>query len=131
MIVDDDADVLEMLQRLLRLEGYEAEGFADPLAAVEAMRAEPFHIVLADIRMPQMSGIRLLREVRAVNPMCAVIMLTGYSSMGNVVECLEAGAADYFTKPLNAVEELLGAVRYARDKIIRWRNAIRMGTVAV
>ncbi len=130
MVVDDEPEIQRMLGRLLRLEGYEVEEYEDPKAALEAANQNNCNVAILDICMPGMSGVELLKQIRARNPMCAVIMLTGYSNMGNVVECLEHGAVDFFTKPVDDTEEFLRAVSYASDKIARWRRAVGMSQVS-
>ena len=69
--------------------------------ALEAFTANPFPIVVTDIRMPGMDGLALLERVRNQNPDTQVVMITGHGDMDNAVECLRLGAADFIAKPVN------------------------------
>ena len=124
LIVDDEPEILNMLRRNLALEDYEIFTTTDPQEALELMKKELFALVLTDIKMPGMSGVDLLSEIKRINPLANVIMMTGYSSMSNVVDCLGSGAVDYFVKPFLDLDLLLQALDQARARVERWRAAI-------
>ena len=124
LIVDDEIEILNMLRRNLELEGYSVTVTTKPQEAVDLMRKELFNLVLTDIKMPGMSGVELLKEIKRINPLANVIMMTGYSSMDKVVDCLGAGAVDYFTKPFDELETILEALGQAQTRIGRWRKAM-------
>ena len=126
LIVDDEEEIVRMLRRSLELEGYEITTATSPLAAVDLMKKELFNLVLTDIKMPGMSGVELLKEIKRINPLANVIMMTGYSSMSHVVDCLGAGAMDYFVKPFNDLGVIIRALAEARGRVLRWRAAIGM-----
>jgi CheY-like chemotaxis protein len=124
LIVDDEKEILNMLERLLGFEGYEVVAATSPIEALDLMRRELFNLVLTDIKMPGMSGIELLIELKRINPLVNVIMMTGYSNMRHVVDCLSSGAVDYFVKPFTDLEIIVQALGQARDRIERWRAAM-------
>lgn len=124
LVVDDEVEILQMMRRNLELEGYDVVTTTDPLEAVQLIKRELFSLILTDIKMPGMSGIELLREVKKINPLANVIIMTGYSSMANVVDCLGSGAMDYFVKPFVDLDIIITAINQARDRIERWRGSM-------
>jgi len=124
LIVDDEEEILNMLRRNLEMEGYEVKTTTKPSEAVNMMEEELFNLVLLDIKMPGMSGIELLEELKRINPLANIIMMTGYSSMANVVDCLGSGAMDYFVKPFNDLDLIIQALDQARSRVERWRAAM-------
>jgi DNA-binding NtrC family response regulator len=126
LIVDDEEEILNMLRRNMEMEGYDVTTTTSPFKAVELMKQELFNLVLTDIKMPEMTGVELLREIKRINPLVNVIMMTGYSTMSNVVDCLGSGAMDYFVKPFADLNVIIQAVDQARDRIKRWRYSMGM-----
>ncbi len=124
LIVDDEEEILNMLRRNFELEGYEVTITASPLEAVDLMRDELFNLVLTDIRMPDMSGVDLLQEIKKINPLANVVMMTAYSNMSNVVDCLGSGAIDYLVKPFGDLDQVIKVIDQARDRIERWRSSM-------
>ena len=124
LIVDDEQEILNMLRRNLELEGYTVSVTTNPAEALEMMKKELYNLVITDVKMPGMSGVELLREVKRVNPLANVIIMTGYSTMSNVVECLGSGAVDYFVKPFKDLDMVITALEQARGRVERWREAM-------
>lgn len=124
LIVDDEQEILNMLRRNLEMEGYEVKTTLSPSEALVLMKRELFNLVMLDIKMPGMSGVDLLQELKQINPLSNIIMMTGYSSMANVVDCLGSGAVDYFVKPFGDIELIIQALSQARDRIDRWQAAM-------
>lgn len=126
LIVDDEQEVINMLQRNLEVDGFEVDGATGKEEALEKFRDKLHPLVLLDIKIPGTSGPELLREFNDINPLVNVVMITGYSSMENVVECLGNGAVDYFTKPVN-MDQMVETCKQLDQKIDRWRDSIGMG----
>ncbi len=100
LVVDDDEIILTSLSELLKLEGYEVET-ADRFASASArLGAAEFHVVIADVSMPEVSGFELLKLCRNRYPDTAVIMVTGYGTIEDAVQAMRHGAFDYLTKPI-------------------------------
>ena len=126
LIVDDEEEILNMLRRNFELEDYEVTVTPNPFQAVELMKERLFNLVLLDIKMPGMSGVDLLQELKRINPLANIVMMTGYSNMAYVVDCIGAGAVDYFVKPFNDLDLIIKALGQARDRVNRWRAAMGM-----
>ena len=124
LIVDDEKDILVMLRRHLELEGYNVFVAESGEEAMELMFKHFFNVVICDIRLPNCDGKDLLKKIRHLNLLCNVIMITGYSSMENVVFCLGDGATDYFTKPITDIDLLINTIKYTFQKIARWRRTL-------
>ncbi|MFB6345310.1 MAG: response regulator [bacterium] len=125
LVVDDEEEIVSMLRRNLELEGYNVDGAHNKQQAIEAMEKELYPIVLLDIKFPNTSGSELLEVLHEINPFVNVVMITGYSSMENVVDCLGGGAVDYFTKPLD-MDLVVDRLDEIDRKISRWEESVGM-----
>lgn len=125
LLVDDEEELIIALERVLRLEGYSVDYTTSPKEALEIIKNKKYHIVLADIIMPEMDGIELLAEIKEYDPLTQVIMMTGYSTMEKTVRCLEKGASDYILKPFKDSGQVTEAVRLSEVKLRRWWESMR------
>jgi len=91
LIVDDDRDICETMEEILRLEGYEPSVALSGAAALAALRHASFDVVLLDIRMPEMDGIETLRRLREIDAGLPVIMHTAYGVDARVRQALDLG----------------------------------------
>jgi len=105
LIVDDDAAHRQMLDTVLKAEGYDTSHAVDGGEAVTAVEQRFYDLVLMDVRMSRMGGIEALKRIRALSPKLPIIIMTAYASVGTAVEALKSGAFDYLTKPLD-IDEL-------------------------
>lgn len=99
LIVDDDPSVLESSSSLLKECGYSViscESAKDAMAKLQKNRVD---VVLTDIRMPGVSGIELLEEIRSLNPGIPVILMTAYAELDIAIEAMGKGAFDFIIKP--------------------------------
>ena len=112
LITDDEADVRWTLAHLMKRQGLEPMEAATGEAALRILRTEMVDVVLVDLRMPGMSGLELLKEVRQIDHGTPVILITGVGSIESAVEAMKNGAQDYVTKPIDT-ERLSLAVRRA------------------
>jgi putative nucleotidyltransferase with HDIG domain len=103
-VVDDDLAVCRAIALNLRAEGYEVEQATSAPAALERLQRSPYDVMLCDIRMPEISGLELLRKALAIDEQLAVIMLTGVLDAATATSALRGGALDYVTKPFQAAE---------------------------
>jgi DNA-binding NtrC family response regulator len=124
LIVDDEIEILLMLRRNLEMEGYQVTTTVNPQEALDLARRNLFNLIVTDIKTPGMSGVTLLKEIKRINPLANVIVMTGFSSMAHVVDCLGNGAVDYFVKPFPDVDILIQAIHQARDRLNRWRTSM-------
>ncbi|MBI1930043.1 response regulator [Candidatus Poribacteria bacterium] len=105
MVIDDELGTRESLRMLLK-NNYDVIVQEDPIKALEYLSSHPVDVVISDIRMPQMSGIELLKKIKEISPSIEVIMVTAYASVTTVQEAWQSEAAGYMTKPFskNGVE---------------------------
>lgn len=99
LVVDDNEFVLESTSLLLMNFGYRVVSCSVPGEAIELFRKDPFDIVLADIKMPKVTGIELLSRVHAINRDVPVILMTAYAELGVAVNAVKEGAFDFIIKP--------------------------------
>lgn len=104
LIVDDDEQILKVLARLLADEGYHVSTASDPRAAYSMLRASSFDLLITDYRMPEMTGLELIRDARLLHPDLAAILITGFAVPDASVEAAEPGAYDLMFKPLKLAE---------------------------
>jgi signal transduction histidine kinase len=123
LIVDDEIAHMQALRDTLQDHGFAALGFNNGPAALAALRQSPFDLLLADLMMPGMDGIALLREALAIDPMLVGIIMTGEGTIGTAVEAMQSGALDYILKPfkLSAILPVLG--RGLQIRRLRQENA--------
>jgi DNA-binding NtrC family response regulator len=120
LVVDDSPETLEVLRRNLESAGYRvftAPGVAEALAV---LGSTPIDLVITDFRMPEVSGLGLVRHIRENLRDTEVVMITGYASIEGAVEAIKTGAEEYLAKPFTE-DELIEAVRRALDKLTRRR----------
>ena len=101
LVVDDEADVLELLMDFLRSKGYEVLTASDGVEAMRKVREERPQAILLDVRMPKMDGLEVLRQVRKTDKEIGVIMITGVNEEETGRQAMEMGASDYIVKPLD------------------------------
>jgi len=110
LVVEDEEKISRLLEIELEIEGYKVTRFANGSEALEAYRAGGWDLALLDVMLPGMSGIELLRRIRAQDAATPVILLTAKGSVEDKVSGLDYGANDYVTKPFQ-IEELLARIR--------------------
>src|SRR3954471_19718455 len=99
LVVDDTPLIREHLRVILEMDGFEVETASDGRSALACGRERLFHLVITDLRMPDMSGIELLTAVRAEKLPFGVIVLTGHGDTQVALDAMKAGADDFVTKP--------------------------------
>lgn len=131
LVVDDDASLAEMLQLVLRQEGFDTTWCASGDAALEAFRSSSYDLVLLDLMLPGLDGVAVCRRIRADSGV-PIVMLTAKSDTGDVVDGLEAGADDYIAKPFKP-RELVARIwtRLRRPPVESESDTIRVGDVTI
>lgn len=125
LIVDDSAAVRGFLADLLKQEGYRAVYVPDADSALDFLRSNVVDLVLLDIKMPGLSGIDLLKQLKLLYPDIVAIMMTGYASLDSAREAILSGAADYVFKPFRN-EEILLSITNAIEKLRIKRENVRL-----
>jgi DNA-binding NtrC family response regulator len=115
LVVDDEMIVCESCKRILEEEGYEVETALSGKEAFEKMKANPFDIVITDLKMPGIDGMEVLKSFRKEYPDSIIIMITGFSTVETAVEAMKLGAFDYIPKPFTP-DEVSVVVKKAIEK---------------
>lgn len=111
LVVDDEASIRDLLSKTLALADYEVETAADAADALNRIRAVPYDLMIADLRMPGMDGLTLIRQAKRIRAELPVIIITGYSSEASAIEAVNLGAAGYLRKPFRVPEVLAAAAK--------------------
>lgn len=114
LVIDDEPSIREVIRRLLAQEGYDVTEAADGRSGLAAAERQ-LDAVITDVRMPGLSGLQLLAELKRTNPDSVVILMTGYADIDIVLKALRAGADDFVVKPVS-VPALAAVVRRAIDR---------------
>jgi DNA-binding NtrC family response regulator len=103
LVVDDEADIRELLSEYLQARGFTTATAKDGRAAIAALERSGgrYGLVLTDINMPGADGFEVLRAARAVNASAYVVIITGYASLDSAIQAVRHGAHDYITKPFS------------------------------
>ncbi|HEU4989112.1 MAG: response regulator [Gemmatimonadota bacterium] len=115
LIVDDEAPLRQVLMHLMRGDGFACAEAANGRDALDYLESHRVTLLISDLRMPQVDGIELLREVRTRYPDTAVVMITAVADVDVAVKCLAIGAMDYLTKPFH-LEEVRARVAQALER---------------
>jgi YesN/AraC family two-component response regulator len=116
LIVDDDQICREILADALGTLGVEVSLAGDGIEGLEKLAVEPFDILITDLNMPRMDGLKLLQEAREHYPHILTIIITGYGSLESAIEAIRTGTYDYIQKPFK-IEEIQIVTRNAIEKI--------------
>lgn len=110
LVVDDEGSMRLAISEALKRVGYAVDTATDGFDALQKFRKERFHMVISDVKMPKMSGLNVLKEIKRISPQTSVIMVTAYGTIQNAVDAMKEGASDYILKPFS-YEDLESAVR--------------------
>ena len=115
LFVDDDRNFLDTLVERLRMREIKVDGVYSGEAALEYVDTKKVDVVILEVRMPEMSGIEILKEIKKRNTLIEVIMLSGHANMEVAIESMELGAFDYLLKPIE-IDALLYKIQDACQK---------------
>jgi len=115
-VVDDEDITAREIKRHLSREAYYIEVFADGESVIQKNKTAPFDIILCDLRLPGISGLDVLRQVKKTNPNCEVIIMTAYGAVDTAIEAIKKGAFHYIAKPFKTAA-LKSLVFRAREKV--------------
>jgi Chemotaxis protein histidine kinase and related kinases len=126
IMILDAAEASASLKKTLESAGFRGvDAFTDPERAMAAFRDKKYHIVLADMDLPEMDGLKFLTRVRQYDPMAQVVMMTADASLDRVLGCLELGAGDCVLKPFGSERDVTEAVARSAIRLERWKDIIR------
>lgn len=121
LVVDDDEGVVKSCKRALESNGYEVDGEIDAEKALEKLKVVSYDLMITELVMLKLDGIRLIRNAKIINPAIGVIVLTGYPSPEAIRDTLQVGAIDFLAKPF--FPEILGDVV---RKALSYKKAARV-----
>lgn len=124
LVVDDERGILESLRKIFEREGYVVSTTDSGEEALAQLRAARIDLVLADIMMPKMSGMELLRATKAIAPGTEVVMMTAFGTVENAVECMREGAYDFISKPLRRAIVVRSAQRALERRALMHENRV-------
>jgi DNA-binding NtrC family response regulator len=116
LVIDDDAVVLRAVSETLKRAGHRTIAVSDPVEGIETARDASIDVVVCDVRMPHLSGLELLREVKQARPEVEVILMTGHGTIETAIEAVRAGAYDFLLKPFEHIDLLTHAVARAAER---------------
>lgn len=111
LVVDDESSIRELLQKTLALAEYDVDTAPDGRAALERLRLGNYDLLIADLKMPGMDGLTLIREAKRLKTDLPVIIITGFSTESSAIEAVNLGVAGYLTKPFRVPQVLAAAAR--------------------
>jgi excisionase family DNA binding protein len=114
LVVDDEASIRDLLSKTLALAEYDVDTAPDGTSALDRMRAFTYDLLIADLKMPGMDGLTLIRQAKRIKADLPVIIITGFSTESSAIDAVNLGVAGYLTKPFR-VPQLLAAVSKALD----------------
>lgn len=123
LLIDDEEIILENLKFILELEGYEVATASDGREGIRVLsESGDFDTVISDMKMPGLSGLDVIRAIRAIDPDLGIIILTGHGDMDNAIQAMKEGAFDYLNKPVNADKLILCLERAIRKTALIREN---------
>ena len=111
LVVDDEASIRELLSKTLALAEYDVDTAPDGRTAIERLRLGHYDLLIADLKMPGLDGLSLIREAKRLNAELPVIIITGFSTESSAIEAVNLGVAGYLTKPFRVPQVLAAAAR--------------------
>ncbi len=124
LVADDEARIVELCVHLLSRRGYNVRGVTSGHDAIACLEADSYDLLIVDIRMPDVDGLTVLRVGLAIDPNLTSVVITGYATMGRVIEALNSGARGFLLKPFD-IHELNATVESAlaqRQKEQEWQR---------
>ncbi len=131
LLIEDEKITRISLSNTLKKEGYQVSSSETAREGLELFRKQPFDVVITDLRLPGMSGLDVLKEVKKHSPDCTVIVMTAYGTVETAVEALKQGAYDYLTKPFSP-DKLLSMLQHVQqfhrvlDENIRLKKRLKL-----
>ncbi len=118
LVVDDEEDIVQLMSETLSLWGHQAVTAKDGEEAMAKFQETPVDLVISDIRLPKLNGVRLLEQLREVDKNIEVILVTGFPEVSSAIDAMKNGAYDYLIKPVDLNELRLKIERALEKKEI-------------
>jgi excisionase family DNA binding protein len=111
LVVDDESSIRDLLAKTLALAEYDVDTAADGRSALERLRLYPYDLLIADLKMPGIDGLSVIREAKRLKVDLPVIIITGYSTETAAIEAVNLGVSGYLTKPFRVPQVLAAAAK--------------------
>ncbi|OHD54534.1 MAG: hypothetical protein A2Y33_05050 [Spirochaetes bacterium GWF1_51_8] len=125
LIVDDEPPICSMVQRFLVMNNYESDFANNGKEAMAKIQSGDYHIVLTDIKMPEMDGLTLMKVAKGLKPDLIFVVMSGYGTLESAIECMKMGALNFIKKPISIVE-LIATIKKAEDIVFNRNVPIKM-----
>ncbi len=111
LVVDDESSIRDLLSKTLALAEYDVDTASDGRSAIERLRLYPYDLLIADLKMPGIDGLSVIREAKRLKSGLPVIIITGYSTETAAIEAVNLGVSGYLTKPFRVPQVLAAAAK--------------------
>jgi len=125
LVVDDESLIVELCQRFLSSAGYEIKTVFRGDDAISLCQKEAFDLILSDVRMPGISGLELIKNIKQIQPQMVIVIMTGHGTIQTAIEAMKQGALGFLLKPFTE-DELLKSIRYATEMNDMVKENMRM-----
>ena len=121
LVVDDDENIRMVLRQSLEKEGYHVSTANSAEEALNTLQRSFFHVVITDIMMGEMNGVELLLQIKEINSLMQIYVMTSHGTLPHVIQCMQGGAYYFFEKPLK-IEDILISLGEAARRATRWSS---------
>ena len=121
LVVDDDEIIRMVLRQSLEKEGYHVSTANSAEEALNTLQRSFFHVVITDIMMGEINGVELLLQIKEMNSLMQIFVMTSHGTLPHVIQCMQGGAYDFFEKPLK-IEDILISLGEAARRATRWSS---------
>jgi DNA-binding NtrC family response regulator len=128
LLVDDEKDFIESLAERLQLRNFDVTTALNGDDAINSVRKNEFDVIVLDVKMPGKSGIETLKEIKNINQLSQVIMLTGHATVESAIQGMKLGAYDYIMKP-TVTEDLINLINKAYKIVEEQRERIQRAEI--
>ena len=121
LVVDDDENIRMVLQQSLEKNKYHVSTAKSAEEAIKTLQRSFFNVVITDIMMAEMTGVELLMQIKKMNSLMQIFVMTSHGTLPYVIQCMQGGAYDFFEKPLK-IDDILLSLGEAERRANRWRS---------
>lgn len=130
LVVDDDENIRIVLNKALGKLGHHISLAKSAEEALSILQRSFFHVVITDIKMEEMSGIELLQEIKELNSLMQIYIITAHPDLPNVIQCMKGGAYDYFEKPFD-INDIITSINEAARRVSRWSELYKKHSLPI
>lgn len=125
LVVDDELEIVSVIQRYLKMEGYDVDVCQNPNEALTQLETGNYKILITDLVMPELTGPELIREAKKSNAFLQVIAITGYATVENLMLAFKYGANNCFFKPFKTLDVVKEEIDRSIEKLERIAEVLR------